>query len=196
MHRRRRPDEGAGLTHGGFYAHFDSREALVIEAFRLCDGPLDRALAQARRADAAGESGWRTIVDSYLTGCIATIPAVLRRPDAGCGNRPREPKNREGVRGQARADDRHAADQIPDVPRKPRAKQAMATIATMMGTLVLARIAGSGAFSRTSSVPGAKAVLGGRRRMRVARKVRSRQEGCTHGAALTLRPGPVIASTR
>src|SRR3981189_58673 len=23
----------AGLTHGGFYAHFDSREALVIEAF-------------------------------------------------------------------------------------------------------------------------------------------------------------------
>jgi len=23
----------AGLTHGGFYSHFDSREALVIEAF-------------------------------------------------------------------------------------------------------------------------------------------------------------------
>jgi TetR/AcrR family transcriptional repressor of nem operon len=23
----------AGLTHGGFYAHFESREALIIEAF-------------------------------------------------------------------------------------------------------------------------------------------------------------------
>ena len=25
----------AGLTHGGFYAHFESREALVVEAFVL-----------------------------------------------------------------------------------------------------------------------------------------------------------------
>ena len=33
----------AGLTHGGFYAHFDSREALVIEAFGYAmDRSIDR----------------------------------------------------------------------------------------------------------------------------------------------------------
>ncbi|NEV80716.1 TetR/AcrR family transcriptional regulator, partial [Rhodopseudomonas sp. BR0C11] len=33
----------AGLTHGGFYAHFASREALVIEAFSYAmDRPTER----------------------------------------------------------------------------------------------------------------------------------------------------------
>ena len=32
----------AGLTHGGFYAHFESREALVVEAFVLA---MDRTIA-------------------------------------------------------------------------------------------------------------------------------------------------------
>ena len=39
------------------------------------------------------------------------------------------------------------AEQMPDVPRKTARKQAMASLATMMGTLVLARVAGSGEFS-------------------------------------------------
>ena len=33
----------AGLTHGGFYAHFKSREALIIEAFAAA---MDRTIAQ------------------------------------------------------------------------------------------------------------------------------------------------------
>ena len=37
----------AGLTHGGFYAHFDSREALVIEAFSYA---MDRSMAHWRKA--------------------------------------------------------------------------------------------------------------------------------------------------
>src|SRR5436305_11893413 len=36
----------AGLTHGGFYAHFNSREALVIEAFAYA---MDRATERWRR---------------------------------------------------------------------------------------------------------------------------------------------------
>ena len=52
------------------------------------------------------------------------------------------------------------AAQIPDVPRKAARKQAMATIATMMGTLVLARIAGTGDFSDEILASGREAVLG------------------------------------
>ena len=36
----------AGLTHGGFYAHFDSREALVIEAFAYA---MDRSTERWRK---------------------------------------------------------------------------------------------------------------------------------------------------
>jgi TetR/AcrR family transcriptional repressor of nem operon len=51
------------------------------------------------------------------------------------------------------------ADQIPEVPRKAARKQAMAAIATMMGTLVLARIAGTGEFSDEILGAGRDAVL-------------------------------------
>ncbi|MFX7820703.1 hypothetical protein ABTK26_20520, partial [Acinetobacter baumannii] len=39
------------------------------------------------------------------------------------------------------------ADQIQDVPRKTARKQAMAALATMMGTIVMSRIAGNGEMS-------------------------------------------------
>ncbi len=49
--------------------------------------------------------------------------------------------------------------QIPDIPRKAARKQAMATIATMMGTLVMARVAGNGDFSEEILASGREAVL-------------------------------------
>jgi TetR/AcrR family transcriptional repressor of nem operon len=51
------------------------------------------------------------------------------------------------------------AAQLPELPRKAARKQAMAAIATMVGTLVLARIAGSGAFSDEILGAGREAVL-------------------------------------
>ena len=52
------------------------------------------------------------------------------------------------------------ADQIPDLPRKAARKQASATLATMMGTLVMARVAGTGEFSEEILAAGREAVLG------------------------------------
>ena len=51
------------------------------------------------------------------------------------------------------------AEQMPDLPRKTARKQAMASLATMMGTLVLARVAGSGEFSEDILGAGREAVL-------------------------------------
>jgi TetR/AcrR family transcriptional repressor of nem operon len=53
------------------------------------------------------------------------------------------------------------AAQIPEVPRKAARKQATAAVATMMGTLVLARIAGNGEFSEEILDAGRAAVLDG-----------------------------------
>ena len=66
----------AGLTHGGFYAHFNSREALVIEAFAYA---MDRSTERWRKLAEATppEKRLAVIVDSYLTS--------LHRDDPGHG---------------------------------------------------------------------------------------------------------------
>ena len=80
----------AGLTHGGFYRHFRSRDELVEEA-------VEAALAHgARRAEAAssigGTAAITAIIDGYLsplhrdkpeTGCaVAALPAEIARGSA------------------------------------------------------------------------------------------------------------------
>lgn len=58
----------AGLTHGGFYAHFASRDALLAEAIeragRDSAASLGRRMATYR---AEGASPFRALVESYLT---------------------------------------------------------------------------------------------------------------------------------
>src|SRR5438445_8203663 len=70
----------AGLTHGGFYAHFESRDALLTEAIERAG--RDSAATMSQRADASrarGESALRAVVEGYLsdahlsgveTGCV------------------------------------------------------------------------------------------------------------------------------
>jgi TetR/AcrR family transcriptional repressor of nem operon len=150
----------AGLTHGGFYAHFDSREALVIEAFAHA---MDRSTERWRKLGEATppEQRLTAIVDSYLTpvhrddpghGCaVPTLAAEIARES---------PKTRRAFAGKLEQMIEMMADQIPGVPRKTARKQATAAIATMMGTMVMARVAGTGEFSEEVLAAGREAVLG------------------------------------
>jgi TetR/AcrR family transcriptional regulator, transcriptional repressor for nem operon len=67
----------AGLTHGGFYAHFDSRDDLVVEA-------LERAASESlanltAEVDGAPEGkGLATLAARYLSD------AHVKEPEAGC----------------------------------------------------------------------------------------------------------------
>src|SRR5579884_4261330 len=136
----------AGLTHGGFYAHFNSREALVIEAFV---DAMDRSIERWRKLaeTTPPEQRLPVIVDSYLTplhrddpghGCaISTLGAEIARES---------PKTRKAFAAKLEQMIDLLALQIPDIPRKTARKQAIGVIATMIGTLVMARIAGSGDF--------------------------------------------------
>jgi TetR/AcrR family transcriptional repressor of nem operon len=149
----------AGLTHGGFYAHFDSREALVIEAFTHA---MDRSTERWRKLaeQTPPEKRLATIVNSYLTpihrddlgnGCaVPALGAEIARESA---------KTRRVFAGRLEQMVEILAAQIQGVPRKAARKQAMATLATMMGTLVMARIAGSGDFSQEILGAGRNAVL-------------------------------------
>jgi TetR/AcrR family transcriptional regulator, transcriptional repressor for nem operon len=160
----------AGLTHGGFYAHFDSRDALVIEAFAYA---LDRGTERWRKLaeQTPPDKRLATIVESYLTpvhrddpgrGCaIPTLAADIARES---------PRTRKAFAAKLEQMIDMLAAQIPELPRKAARKQAMAAIATMMGTLVLARVAGSGEFSDQILGAGRDAVLDRAKPLRRAAK--------------------------
>ena len=164
----------AGLTHGGFYAHFDSRDALVIEAFNHA---MERSTARWRKM-AEGippEKRFASIVETYLT--------PLHRDDAGHGcaitslgaEIAREsPRTRKAFAAKIDEMVEMIADQLADLPRKTARKQAIAALATMMGTLVLSRIAGSGEFSDEFLAAGRETVLGRNSAKPAAKKARTK----------------------
>jgi len=170
----------AGLTHGGFYAHFDSREALVIEAFAYA---MDRSIEHWRKTveQLPPEKRLSAIVESYLT--------TIHRddPGRGCAVPTLGPEiAREGPKARrafaAKLDQMIdlIADQIPDVPRKAARKQASATLATMIGTLVLSRVAGHGEFSEDILSAGREAALSGSGAKKTAAKKLSRAASARH----------------
>src|SRR3954469_8013866 len=150
----------AGLTHGGFYAHFDSREALVVEAFAYA---MDRSTERWRKIaeQTSADKRLATIIQSYLTpvhrddpghGCaVPTLGAEIVRES---------PKTRKAFAAKLEQMIDMMADQVLELPRKAARKQAVAALATMMGTLVLSRIAGSGELSDEILAAGREAVLG------------------------------------
>lgn len=136
----------AGLTHGGFYAHFDSREALVVEAF---DYAMDRSMARRRQqiAEMAPEARLPHLVDTYLSPQHRDNPGHgCAMPALGAEIARESPKTRRAF--AAKLDDMIAmmAEQFPGDPAAAR-KQAIAALATMMGGILMSRIAGSGEVS-------------------------------------------------
>ncbi|WP_413456967.1 TetR family transcriptional regulator [Herbaspirillum huttiense] len=56
---------GVGLTQGGFYKHFESKDQLVAEA---CAAALDALVAKFETtAQASGDAGFAAIIESYLS---------------------------------------------------------------------------------------------------------------------------------
>jgi TetR/AcrR family transcriptional repressor of nem operon len=67
----------AGLTHGGFYAHFPSKDDLVIETCHAAFAETLSWLSTAINSAPAGKK-LRAMVDTYL------VPLHRERPDRGC----------------------------------------------------------------------------------------------------------------
>ena len=129
----------AGLTHGGFYAHFESREAMLAEA-------ADRAGAESvatleRIASAAPpEKGLETLMRAYLSK--EHLQGIERGcPMAALGSE--MPRQTPEVRRAATRRIKEAIDlvarQLPDWGKPSAHEQALATLSTMVGALVLAR---------------------------------------------------------
>jgi TetR/AcrR family transcriptional repressor of nem operon len=129
----------AGLTHGAFYAHFASREAMLAEAAtRACAEAS--ALTAGVVAGAPPDQALATMLRSYLSR-EHVEHAEMGCPLAALGSE--TPRQAPEVR---RATTRHiketidlVARQSPDWGQPGAHERAMVTLATMVGTLLLAR---------------------------------------------------------
>ncbi len=129
----------AGLTHGGFYAHFTSREALLAEA---ADHAGADAVALAANIAAAAPAGQAlaSIMRAYLSdehvhniefGCpIAALGSEMPRQ---C------PEVRQAATRHIKEMVDLVARQSPEWGQPAAHEDALFAVATMVGTLLLAR---------------------------------------------------------
>jgi len=139
----------AGLTHGAFYAHFESREAMLAEA-------ADRAGAEANAVAASviaavpPEQSLQALMRVYLS------KEHMANIEAGCpisALASEMPRQSPEVR---RAATRRIKEMIDLVARQSRDwgqpsahERALVTVATMVGTLILARAVDDPALSES-----------------------------------------------
>lgn len=130
----------AGLTHGGFYAHFGSRDALLVEAMERAGEESGAVVASAIAAGRSkGVSPFRALVETYLAD------EHLSRLDIGCAvaalgcDMPRQSKSvrKASVRGVQRLITAIRAT----LPASPDA-DATVIAGTLVGSLQLARALG------------------------------------------------------
>jgi AcrR family transcriptional regulator len=129
----------AGLTHGGFYAHFDSREAMLAEAADRA-GADGLALLARVAAAAPSEKALEAMLGAYLskehvegaeTGCaIAALGSEMPR---------QAPKVRRAATRRIKEMIDLVARLSPDWGQPGAHERALVTVATALGALVLAR---------------------------------------------------------
>jgi TetR/AcrR family transcriptional repressor of nem operon len=134
----------AGLTHGGFYAHFESRDALVCEALERAGRDSAARLAKsALQRRARGGSAFQAFVERYLSD------AHLSALESGCpvaALASEMPRQSPEVSGAAAQRVRSLVAAVRDVlPEGARPDSAGAVAAQLVGALQLARALGDNA---------------------------------------------------
>jgi TetR/AcrR family transcriptional repressor of nem operon len=131
--------KGAGLTVGGFYAHFDSKEALVDEALRKTGAEMRERLFD-RIEDKPAEARAEVILKRYLSiphrdaqmlGC--PLPAVVGEVGTTA------PEHGKVLAEQVRALSERLEQYLPRNGSSSRRALAVGLVALMYGGLSLAR---------------------------------------------------------
>jgi len=123
----------AGLTHGAFYGHFPSKEALVAEAVGQAL-PVAPDTAEPRRRAAEFANGYLSVKhrDNRATACLFSSLGT----EAARGSADLRQKMTAAVRSRI---DHLTVDAGGDTPRGKR-RAAIAAWSAMVGAMVLARL--------------------------------------------------------
>lgn len=128
----------AGLTHGGFYAHFASRDVLVVEALEQAGREnREMLLDRAKQGVASGRSPFAAMLEAYLH------PVQLDISGRGCvvaSLAADTPRQNELVQAAARERSLALVALVREVvPAGVPAQAAGPITATMVGAVALAR---------------------------------------------------------
>lgn len=127
----------AGLTHGGFYRHFASKDQVVAEA---CGAAVDGLVSELE--EVADDGGFEAIVAHYLS--VHHRDALEQScPYAALGSelvRSNEQVKEVATQGLERVIELLAAQSASGKSESERAR-ALVTMCTMMGALTLSRMA-------------------------------------------------------
>lgn len=147
----------AGLTHGGFYAHFESRDALLVEALDRAGRESAEVVARvAEQRAAKGVSMFRALVETYLAD------GQLTSPETGCPVAAlgcEMPRQSQAVREASAVRVHRLIDAVrsalPDAPRTA----ASVVAGTLVGSLQLARALGDNADGRAVLTAARKSLI-------------------------------------
>jgi TetR/AcrR family transcriptional repressor of nem operon len=128
--------EEAGLTAGGFYAHFPSKDALLAEAFEHIAAKGSSTLERGLE-DASDREWVREIVDRYLND------SHRRRPETGCPIPSLAPEVGRAGKAPRQAFERLVGSLIAKIaahlPPEDAEERAIAITALCVGGMALAR---------------------------------------------------------
>jgi TetR/AcrR family transcriptional regulator, transcriptional repressor for nem operon len=131
--------KAAGLTHGGFYAHFPSREAMLAEA---ADRAGCESVEQMARiaASAPPEHALQSMIQAYLSKeHVETVETGCATAALGSEMPRQAPEVRRAATRRIKEMIDLVSRQLPDWGKPGAHEHALATVATMVGALVLAR---------------------------------------------------------
>jgi TetR/AcrR family transcriptional regulator, transcriptional repressor for nem operon len=138
----------AGLTHGGFYAHFPSREAMLAEAMERAGADSLEALARAAEARAS-QDALEALVTSYLSD------RHLDNADQGCTfaalgseSRRQSPQVRKAASRRIREMADLIARHLPGWGQSSHHDEALGVMSTLVGALTIARLTDDPRLSR------------------------------------------------
>ena len=129
-----------GLTHGGFYKHFGSKDELLLESLREAFREIVDRWAQAAKESQPG-TAWKAIVRTYLS------PEYCDHPERGCpltALAPELARLDKRMRGPVLAELVNYKDQmVPFMPGQRTADKERAffsIFSTMIGAVEIARM--------------------------------------------------------
>ena len=139
--------KGAGLTVGGFYKHFDSRDELVAEALSAAFGVWQR---QKEAAESSGQPlSFEKLIDDYVSD------VHRKNPGAGCAFSVLAPeiarsdkRTRALTSEQVKADLELIAGLLPGRDKRAARSRAILTFSALVGAMSLARAVSDEALSR------------------------------------------------
>jgi TetR/AcrR family transcriptional repressor of nem operon len=130
----------AGLTHGGFYKHFESKDALLMESLSEAFREIADRLAQAAE-QSQPQTAWKAIVKTYLSleycdhveyGC--PLPSLA--PELARADKAMKPRIFEELK-------KYRSRMLPFMPGKrttDKERAFLSIFSTMVGAIEIARM--------------------------------------------------------